>query len=147
LTPALLIEASTKGTAAYDAIETVLKGVEVELSHGVTFQDKDGNERNAIRIQWWNNRATSLGEVVLPASLDIGSAAQEPIPDNVPRYAQSNPPCFIGHYWMSGKPAPLTNNISCLDYSVAKNGKLVAYRWDGEQTLTSEKFTYSGSLS
>ena len=40
-------------------------------------------------------------------------------------------------------PAALAPNIACLDYSVAKpGGKLVAYRWDGEQTLSGEKFEW-----
>ena len=38
---------------------------------------------------------------------------------------------------------PLAPNIACLDYSVAKlGGKLVAYRWDGEQTLSRDKFIW-----
>ena len=49
-----------------------------------------------------------------------------------PEYDASDKPCFIGHYWLSGDPEPLAPNVACLDYSVAKNGKLVAYRWSGE---------------
>jgi len=33
--------------------------------------------------------------------------------------------------------------ISILDYSVAKQGKLVAYRWDGEQILDKNKFCFN----
>jgi hypothetical protein len=44
---------------------------------------------------------------------------------------------------MEGEPVPLAPNIACLDYSVAKpGGRLVAYRWDGEQTLSREKFIW-----
>jgi len=34
--------------------------------------------------------------------------------------------------------------VACLDYSVAgkSGGKLVAYRWDGEQALSNDKFVY-----
>jgi hypothetical protein len=42
---------------------------------------------------------------------------------------------------MEGDPKPLAPNIACTDYSVAKpGGKLVAYRWDGERNLESDKF-------
>jgi hypothetical protein len=42
---------------------------------------------------------------------------------------------------MEGVPAPLAENIACLDYSVAKpGGKLVAYRWNGERRLLHEAF-------
>jgi len=44
---------------------------------------------------------------------------------------------------MEGDPVPLAPNIACLDYSVAKpGGKLVAYRWDDEQTLSRDKFIW-----
>jgi hypothetical protein len=47
----------------------------------------------------------------------------------------------MGHYWLSGKPEPLADNIACLDYSVARpGGKLVAYRWNGEQKLLASNF-------
>jgi len=142
LTKELLIEASVSGTPAYDAIEVILKGIEVELSDGITFKDKRGHKRKDVRVAWWNSEATTLGEVVVPFDLNIGTSAQLPIPDFVPRYATENPPCFIGHYWMTGEPEPLTSNVACLDYSIAKEGKLVAYRWDGEQTLNADNFTY-----
>ena len=138
-----LIEASTKGTKAFDAIEVLLKGFECELPAGISFHDKDGNPRTAVRVQWWKQNASKLAEVVLPIGLDIGDAAEVLIPLNVPRYSTSQPPCFIGHYWLKGEPSPLASNVACLDYSVAKQGKLVAYRWDGEQTLGQSKFTYA----
>lgn len=142
LTPELLVEASTRDTPAYLAIETLLKGVEVTLPEGITFKDKDGHERDAVRVQWWNRQSTKLGEAAFPRNIALGDAANLPLPDFVPRYEEDAPPCFIGHYWLSGIPEPLAANVACLDYSVAKNGKLVAYRWDGEQVLERGKFTY-----
>ncbi|MBA6412368.1 metallophosphoesterase [Parahaliea sp. F7430] len=143
MTPELLIEASTKGSAAYEAIERILKGVEVQLPEGITFQDKDGHSRNAVRVQWWNSSATRLAEATVPEGLAIGEASDMAIPDTVPRYPDSAPPCFIGHYWLNGQPAPLAHNVACLDYSVAKEGKLVAYRWNGESELKAEHFSYA----
>ena len=40
---------------------------------------------------------------------------------------------FFGHYWLTGEPELCRDNICCLDYSVAKNGKLVARRINGEE--------------
>ena len=144
LTEELLIEASTKNSPAYDAIERLLKGVEVQLCDGVTFKDKDDHERDAVRVQWWESDATTLGEVALPIGLEIGAAANLPIPEFVPKYAIDKPPCFIGHYWLTGDPKPVAQNVACLDYSVVKaTGKLVAYRWDGESSLCASKFTFT----
>lgn len=61
--------------------------------------------------------------------------------DHLVEYSHTEPPVFLGHYWFDGTPQRLATNIVCLDYSVAKvGGKLVAYRWDGEQTLSQDKF-------
>ena len=48
-------------------------------------------------------------------------------------YTAENKPVFFGHYWLKGNPLLYRNNICCLDYSVAKNGNLVAYRFDDEK--------------
>jgi hypothetical protein len=34
--------------------------------------------------------------------------------------------------------------VACVDYSIGKGGKLVAYRWDGESNLKQEKFHWVG---
>lgn len=43
---------------------------------------------------------------------------------------------------MSSEPAPITDNIACLDYSAVKYGRLVAYRMDSEQCLSRDNFTW-----
>ena len=47
--------------------------------------------------------------------------------------AQSRPPVIFGHYWFTGNPAVISPSFACVDYSAAKDGPLVAYRWDGEK--------------
>ena len=37
-----------------------------------------------------------------------------------------------------------SDTVACLDYSIAKGGKLVAYRWDGEPLLDAAKFRWVG---
>ena len=142
LTPELLVEAATEGSDAFHTVETLLKGCEVELPEGVSFLDKDDNPRTAVRVQWWNSSAEALGEIALPLGIDIGAAAKLQVPRGIPHYPKADKPCFIGHYWLNGVPAPLTDNVACLDYSVAGGGKLVAYRFDGEQVLSKDKFVF-----
>lgn len=48
-------------------------------------------------------------------------------------------PVFVGHYWLTGTPTPLAANVACTDDRVAKGGKLVAYRWEGETALSANK--------
>jgi hypothetical protein len=61
-------------------------------------------------------------------------------------YGENEPPIFVGHYWMNkadgDHPARLADNVACLDYSVAKGGDLVAYRWSGEHVLDDRSFFY-----
>jgi hypothetical protein len=39
---------------------------------------------------------------------------------------------FFGHYWLNGNPKTNNTMCVCLDYSVAKGGKLVAARLNGD---------------
>jgi hypothetical protein len=50
-------------------------------------------------------------------------------------YGVGDKPVFFGHYWLNGNPMLFKNNICCLGYSVAINGKLVAYGFNGEKKL------------
>jgi len=140
----LLVEASRKGTWQYDAVEILLKGKEIPLREGSSFRDKDGNERHHIRVRWWDRGATTYREAFMgPESARTNIPDDEVHGDHLVEYAHDAPPVFLGHYWMEDKPAPLAPNIACLDYSVAKpGGKLVAYRWDGEQELDAGKFVW-----
>jgi hypothetical protein len=51
----------------------------------------------------------------------------------------------VGHYWLppSHPKAPLAANVACVDFSVAKGGPLVAYRWDGAGPLAESAFVTS----
>jgi hypothetical protein len=57
--------------------------------------------------------------------------------DVIPGYGADEPPVFFGHYWIPGDTPPEIQapNVCCLDYSIAENGRLAAYRWDGESKL------------
>jgi hypothetical protein len=43
---------------------------------------------------------------------------------------------------MSGMPKPLAEKVACVDYSVAKGGKMTAYQWDGEDKIIENNFTW-----
>ena len=44
-------------------------------------------------------------------------------------------PVFFGHYWLKGNPEIENKSAICLDYSVAKHGKLVAYQFDTKKFI------------
>lgn len=145
LTPEFLAMSERRGSDLHGAIENVLKGPELQLPKGLSVVDKGGHERDAVRIKWYENgrgrtyREHHLGSDDIP---DI--AIEESDLASIEMYPSDAAPVLIGHYWLKGTPTPLAPNVACTDYSVAKGGKLVAYRWDGESELSSNKFHWVG---
>jgi hypothetical protein len=127
----------------FHAVERVLKGPELKLPEGCYVVDKEGGQRNRIRIRWFDPPDQhTLASYSLPAA-DDPELSQQPVRGSfraVP-YDRTHPPVFIGHYWMPElTPRPLADNVACLDYSVAIGGCLCAYRFDGESRLSEERF-------
>ena len=134
---------SEQSSDAYHAIETLLKGPEASLPDGVSFKDKDGHTRHNARIKWWmsseelvKNRLNLGNDITNLHDIELTQV------DESHSYHASYPPVFVGHYWHNGIPGPLSDNCACLDYSVAKNGKLVAYLWRGESILKESNFDW-----
>ena len=144
LTDELVIEATTPGTVAHDAIEIVLKGPEVHLG-GRTYQDKNGVRRSDARLRWWDTTANTLrqaalipGDAIEPDGTDFTPLPDIPTPSMGP--SSDATPVIFGHYWFSGTPTPTSDTTACVDFSVGSGGPLVAYRWSGEETLTAANF-------
>ena len=129
--------------AVYDALETLLKGLEVKLPEGVSFRDRYGAVRYAARVQWWLDGPADLGDVALGPIEDRrqlqGTRLEE---GDIPGYSNDHP-VFFGHYWMTGTPARQTAKVACVDYSAANDGPLVAYRLEGERELSASSFVSS----
>jgi hypothetical protein len=124
-----------------DAIEQTLKGKELKLSEEHAFTDKDGHQRQELRIRWWDNpKGFTYKEysVELMENLPNDTIHEQLIADAT-WYLETEKPVFFGHYWLKGNISLFRHNVCCLDYSVAKKGHLVAYRWEGEQTLDPAK--------
>ncbi len=144
LTDDLIHQSAKKGSELYEAIEQTLKGKEMTMPGGHSFHDKDNNERTEIRIKWWED----------PSKMTYKSISVEPIkklpeqPINLSElkstnfYGSDDKKVFFGHYWLRGNPSLYKDNICCLDYSVAKDGKLVAYRLNGESILDERNLIY-----
>ena len=144
LSDELLWMSCRNGTWQYRAVETILKGKEIPLKHGTSFTDKEGTVRHNIRVRWWDRQVSTYREAFMGPESARTHIPDDPIEGgHIVEYAHDAPPVFLGHYWMEGEPAPLGPNIACLDYSIAQpGGRLVAYRWDGEQTLESGRYVW-----
>lgn len=143
LTDALLHASCDPKKWEFDVMEDLLKGKTIQLEGGATFKDTVGVVRRYMRIRWWDEDATTYKSAFMGPPAAISHIEDDPIDgDHLIEYGHHEPPLFIGHYWMQGDTAPLTQNIACVDYSIARRetGKLCAYRWDGETVLDASKF-------
>lgn len=144
ITDTLLIQSAQRDTEFYNAINNTLKGKEIPLPDGIIFKDKDGAKRNNIRIKWWEDpkKMTYRSICVHP----VRKLSDTPIVlsdlSSTSYYPENEKPVFFGHYWLVDEPALFRNNICCLDYSVANEGKLVAYRFDGERELEAGRIVW-----
>lgn len=144
LTDELIYHSVQLGTPLNVAINDTLKGKEIRMPEGLDFIDKDGTLRNEIRIKWWENPSQATYKSISVMSLE--SLPDTPVDMSLMKsseyYHEKDKPIFFGHYWLKGNPMLYRRNVCCLDYSVAKHGYLVAYRFDDEMLLENEKLVF-----
>jgi hypothetical protein len=133
LTETGIRESYRHGTPAHAAVEILLKGPEQRLPEGFHFFDKDGHKREEVRLRWWDQEATTFRKAAIGLNGRENELPDTKLPRDF-RYLE-NTPVFFGHYWLNGSPEITAPNAACLDFSVAKNGYLTAYRWSGETEL------------
>ena len=128
------------------AVDFLLKGPEYKLGHGTVLVDNDGHERKRVRAKWsipirpcitHAKAAMPVGKIRGKGGVPQGFA--------LPGYNLSERPVFFGHYWLKPRAnkKPFDSNVACLDYSAAKGGPLVAYRFDGELSLSQTNLWWS----
>ena len=127
----------------FRAVENVLKGKEAQLPNGNFFRDKEGCVRTEMRTRWYlSPDGHTYGTYALQTDrIDCDKKLAESVVTEAAPYPATGKPVFVGHYWLfAERPETLAENVACLDYSVAKDGFLCAYRWHGEQKLKNEHF-------
>jgi hypothetical protein len=142
LTDAILYQSVRKETKLHVAVEETLKGKELKIPGDQSFRDKDGHQRNQIRIKWWQDPSSSTYRNYSLIDLPDLPEAKIELDEFASYYNHLQKPVFFGHYWLEGNPTLYRENVCCLDYSVAKAGKLVSYRWSGEESLKNEKLIF-----
>lgn len=140
-----LLAAFKEGTAAKEAMDGLTKGLEVDLPNGASFLDYYGTERRGIRVRWWDENATSYRAAAMAPEDQRERIPDEQLPNSVAMGCNSDVPIFLGHYWLTGKPAIQSRKVAILDYGAATTGPLVAYRWNGESELSDDGFVMAGA--
>lgn len=139
-----LREAAFANGFASKALDRLLRGTDMPLPHGLTLTSEEGFTRNFFRTKFWEENPKTYGDIVFQPDALPEKAASLPLSESQKSrlflYGPDEPLLFVGHYWRSGRPAPIRHNLACLDYSAVKNDKLVAYRLDQETLLDPAKF-------
>ena len=113
----------------FKPVEETLKGPEQPLPSEKYMLDKDGTIRDKCRLKWWAIDQSTMGLGVMDCPEELQN---EPMPvDSSLGIFTSNKPVFFGHYSLKTKVEIVNKWAICLDYSVAKEGKLVAARLSG----------------
>ena len=137
----LLLAAHDKSSQAHTVIEETLKGKEINIPEHCAWKDKDGHLRTANRIKWWVDNSHATHDEFLFNCPDLLKEQTLPKDLKLEIYPADAPPVFFGHYWLQDKwPIIQSDNVICVDYSVAKGGNLVAYRWNGEAKVSPDNF-------
>ncbi|MEE2972888.1 MAG: metallophosphoesterase [Planctomycetota bacterium] len=132
------------GTESSRAIEQLLKGEEIPLPAEMVMTDPEGSPRRHIRARWFESPVGRTYRDYAMTTDDRFPSVEIP-PDAIPAdfvpYGPDERPIFVGHYWMrGGVPRRLAPNVACLDWSVARDGPLAAYRFDGEPEIEEKRF-------
>ncbi|PSS59264.1 serine/threonine protein phosphatase [Pseudomonas sp. BBP2017] len=124
----------------------LLRGTDMRLPDGLTLTGGDGLTRAFFRTKFWEEDPQTYGDIVFQPDALPENVASTPLSHSqknaLLRYGEDEPMLFVGHYWRSGKPAPIRSNLACLDYSAVLYGKLVAYRLDDETRIDPRKFVW-----
>lgn len=116
-------------------------GLELPLPEGREIE-VNGHRFDNVRIANWRHWANSLAEVALLPHGQRHLIADLEWPAYLLLDRIEGSPVLVGHHWFNGHPAIESDKLACLDWSVARNGNLVCYRWDGEEALRDEKLVW-----
>ncbi|NRB41601.1 MAG: serine/threonine protein phosphatase, partial [Pseudomonadales bacterium] len=140
-----ILECEDQNSLVYRCIDRLTRGISLHLPDGLKMQGRDGYLRHSFRVNFWRENPVSYDDVHFqpdrlpePLSQRLLTEAEK---SQINHYAKHEKLLFIGHYWLEGKPAPVAENIACLDYSAVHNGQLVAYRFDvGDKVLSAQSY-------
>ena len=130
----LLQRTTELSSLEFSLVNRLTRGTSMLLPDNEVIIGSDGLHRRYFRTKFWVSEPKTYGDLVFqPDALPEHVHYQELKAQDRDRllcYGESEVPLFVGHYWCSGKPQLVQNNIACLDYSAVYGGRLMAYRMD-----------------
>ena len=96
-------------------IDLFLKGPEMDLPEGMTFQDAEGVRRKRTRLRWWiNPKNANLQQLSFQAGVELPPVGVSPDVRGRDFYGENERPDFFGHYWLTGTPSLIRDNKKLL---------------------------------
>lgn len=129
----------------FRAIDVSLKGKEDKIPNGYYILDEGNVKRHHNRVKWWLDPSQrTYNEYYFEEVKELtGTPVDINLVTTKKYYSGNEVPVIFGHYWLKdNEPKIQTNNVACVDYSVAKGKFLTAYRWSGERELKNENFVW-----
>ena len=142
LTDATLRRMHTPGDPLHAATETALKGPGIKLPKHLRYRDAAGKPRSHARMKWWEPAGATLADLALLKAKpprEEWKRMKAKRPKHRVLYT-SDTPVFFGHYHLTGKPKPTSQNAICTDWGAGSGRRLAAYRWSGGEARA-EDFT------
>ena len=144
-------QAFDKQHELYHLLETLLKGPELTLPHGYSFQDKSGTTRHQIRVKWWKHdiKALTYSDIALVPEKAYRDLPQQVIPNSTQEMCSKvNMLTIVGHYTLppTSLYQAIGDNVICVDYNAAKaQNPLVGYQY--HTTTQQGRFIDSDNLN
>lgn len=138
----ILREVALNETSFSRSFWETIKGIDFQVPRNLLVFDDDGRPHRSFRMKWWENpEGKTFKDVSLESRFELPPYT---IPSEIVKfrnpYLKSYPIVFFGHYSLVDGHGILSDNVCCVDSGVSRSGKLLAYRWDGEQELIEANF-------
>src|SRR5690606_18060423 len=107
--------AATPGSLAERTKQRLTSGIDMPLPRGMSILSSDGYERTNFRTKFWADNPRTYGELLFQPDPLPEAIAEAPISPQdraeMAFYDVNQPPLFVGHYWLKGKPRPIATNL------------------------------------
>lgn len=148
LTKTLLREIALNLTKFSKSFWETCKGVDFQLPRDLLVFDEEGRPHRSFRMKWWDvPEGKTFKDVSLEGRFDLPAYTipKEIIPIRKP-YPKDGPIVFFGHYCLKESCNIMADNLCCVDSCVTRSGKLLAYRWSGEEKLMKDHIIFSDEI-
>ncbi len=145
LKKSVLREIALNGTEFSAKFWETCKGPDFQLPKDLLIFDNEGRPHRSFRMKWWETpEGKSFKDISIESRFDLPAYT---IPKELVQYRkpypENEPIVFFGHYCLKQDTGMITANLCCVDSCVTRTGKLMAYRWNGEEKLNEANFITS----